>query len=485
MKFKREHPRTPPYLLLRALGLLAFSLAISCTLHDWRRADSDEYVQQVLVKFKIPSTDPDTQKILKLAREITGIDVKVEQVTDTGVFLVRSKSVGVLDLVKKFMEPKYKNVVRYAEPNYRVVADAAPNDPLFSALWGLKNTGRAPGDCGIDRTSEVQGGVLNADIQAQPAWDGFTQGSHEVVVAVLDTGIDLSHRDLEKNLWEAHDTFDIRIGDVLVHCDKGTHGFNALATDPKQVCVPADDGINSHGTHIAGVIGAKGGNGFGMVGVVWDVRLLGVKVLNDAGEARMADIIKGIRFVKAVKRKFEPSTSTWVVNNSYGVLCEGSGPCHPTLLEEEIREATDLLFVASAGNGHRDTDEEPHHFPSSFSSTLPNVISVAALTNTNSAWDNTNFGRTTVDLGAPGVAICSTKAGNEFSYQTGTSAAAAYISGAAALILSRCQLPPASLKDILRKSTESIVQPPPPRIIPRGRLNVHKAFQESLTVCTP
>jgi subtilisin family serine protease len=205
---------------------------------------------------------------------------------------------------------------------------------------------------------------------------------------------------------------------------------------------------------------------------------MGVKVLKDFKGGRLSDVIKGIRFVKAMKKEFEPNTTAWVVNNSYGVLCDTSCPSGPQSLEDEIKSAPDLLFVASAGNDGIDTNKHPH-FPSSFRH-LDNLISVAAITKGNMLWGLSNFGETTVDIGAPGEAICScalTESGGRFSYKNGTSMAAPFVSGAAALMLSNCgSLTPQSLKKLLLDNTDPI-DLPAGKPIAHGRLNVLKAIR--------
>src|SRR5581483_6953854 len=143
--------------------------------------------------------------------------------------------------------------VEYAEPNYVLYADTTPNDPSFSSLWGLLNTGQV---------MSGQAGTAGVDIGATTAWN-TTTGSRANVVGVVDTGVDYTHPDLAANIWSAPSQFSVTIAGQVITCAAGTHGFNAI----NKTCNPMDD--NMHGTHVSGTIGAVGNNGTGVVGVNW------------------------------------------------------------------------------------------------------------------------------------------------------------------------------------------------------------------------
>src|SRR5437016_4659724 len=186
--------------------------------------------------------------------------------------------------------------VLYAEPNWIVDAQVVPNDPSFSSLWGLNNTGQS-------------GGVVDADIDALEAWD-ITTGSSDVVVAVIDTGIDYNHQDLSANMFR--NTLDCNSNgiddDGNGHIDD-CFGIDTLNNDSN----PLDD--NDHGSHVAGTIGAVGNNGVGVVGVNWTVRLMACKFLNASGSGPTSDAIDCLEYVKLMKDR---GVNIIATNNSWG-----------------------------------------------------------------------------------------------------------------------------------------------------------------------
>jgi subtilisin family serine protease len=292
--------------------------------------------------------------------------------------------------------------VRYAEPNYLLHADLTPNDPQFGQLWGLKNTGQV-----VNGTA----GTPGADIKAELAWS-VTTGSSSVVVGVVDTGIDYTHPDLAANVWSNPGG--------IGGCAAGTHGYNAIT----RTCDPRDD--NNHGSHVSGTIGAVGNNGIGVAGVNWTVRLMGLKFLDANGSGSTANAITAIDF--AVQAKIA-GVNVRALNNSWG------GGAFSQALLDEINKAgaNGILFVAAAGNSAVDNDINPH-YPSSYGAA--NEIAVAATDQTDGLAYFSNWGRRSVDLGAPGTNVLSTIVGGQYAYFNGTSMATPHVTGAAALILS-------------------------------------------------
>ena len=293
--------------------------------------------------------------------------------------------------------------VRYAEPDYRVSAQATPNDPRFQDQWALHNTGQT-------------GGTTDADIDAPEAWN-VTTGSSGVVVAVIDTGLDTTHPDLAGNLW-------VNSGEIPGNGidDDGNgyvddvHGINAMLGTGD----PSDD--NGHGTHVAGTIGASGNNGVGVVGVNWNVRLLPCKFLNAGGMGYTSDAVTCLEYVRHLRDRGEPIVAS---NNSWGGT-EGS-----QALADAIDAQREILFVAAAGNNLQDDDYIPF-YPASYD--LPNIISVASTVSTDFLAGTTNFGSDSVQLAAPGEFILSTVPGGQYGYLSGSSMAAAHVTGVAALV---------------------------------------------------
>ncbi|HLP59913.1 MAG TPA: S8 family peptidase, partial [Candidatus Deferrimicrobium sp.] len=309
--------------------------------------------------------------------------------------------------------------VEYAEYNYRQYVNVIPSDPFFSSQWGMNNTGQT-------------GGTLNADIDAPEAWD-ISTGNSEVIVGLIDTGVCYTHEDLADNIWinpreipgnGVDDDGNGYIDDI--------HGINAIIENGD----PWDD--NSHGTHCAGIIGAVGNNNKGVAGVDWTVKIIGLKFLDSQGYGWVSDAVECIDYAVWLKKH---GVSIRVLNNSWG----GGG--YSQSLADAISEANNagILFTAAAGNDFNDNDINPD-YPACY----PNVLAVASTdSNDGLSWFS-NYGATTVHLGAPGSEILSTVLDNSYDSYTGTSMAAPQVSGAAALLLSlNDRLTVLDLKDYL------------------------------------
>ncbi|UEM07882.1 S8 family serine peptidase (plasmid) [Skermanella rosea] len=337
------------------------------------------------------------------------------------------------------------DAIEYMQAN-RVysVSQTVPNDPDLGLLWGLDNQGQT-------------GGVADADIDAPEAWDQATGSG--AVVAVIDTGIDLAHPDLDDNLWSNPGEIG---GNGLDDDGNGyvddIHGYDFVNEDAD----PNDD--YSHGTHVAGTIAAEAGNGQGIAGVAWDARLMAVKAFDSTGFANEFDMIQAIEYAAL--------EGADISNHSWGAYEFSQG------IYDAIRLAAEQgqLFVAAAGNESNDNDAVPG-YPASFD--LDNVISVAATTASDTlAWFS-NFGATSVDLGAPGEGIYSTLPGNGYGYLDGTSMATPHVSGAAALLLSQNPgLSAEELKSALLGTADPVADLAG-RTVTGGRLNAAAALAAS------
>ncbi|NDC53753.1 MAG: LEPR-XLL domain-containing protein [Planctomycetia bacterium] len=296
--------------------------------------------------------------------------------------------------------------VTTVEPDFAIAPTALPADPSFDRLWGLRNVGQS-------------GGVAGVDIHAEAAWNRTT-GSRGVVVAVIDTGVDYTHQDLAANIWTnpretAGDGID-NDGDGFVD---DVHGWNFVANNGN--CM--DD--NSHGTHVAGTIGAVGNNGVGVTGVNWQVSIMPLKFLDRSGSGSTSNAIAAVNYATHMRR--DCGVNIVAANASWG----GGG--YSTLLRDAIDAAgrSGILFVAAAGNSAANTDVTPQ-YPSAYPGT--SIISVAATTRDGSLASFSNYGVTSVDVAAPGSGIYSTVPGNAYATYSGTSMAAPHVTGTVALL---------------------------------------------------
>ncbi|MFY9621962.1 MAG: S8 family peptidase [Pyrinomonadaceae bacterium] len=344
--------------------------------------------------------------------------------------------------------------VEYAEPNIEIKLDhegagnhVHANDELFYKQWGLFNHGQ-------------DGGKSGADISAMQAW-ATTKGSGEVVVALLDSGVDYTHPDLARNIWR-------RPGIIIAYQDEDltpdgpiddVNGLNLL----EDTGDPMDD--NGHGTHCAGIIGAEGGNEIGVAGVNWTVKIMPLKFMDAEGVATVRDAIEAINYVINRKRA---GVNVRVISSSWGTMAKSRA------LEDVIRRAGEegILIVAAAGNASSDNDAKPH-YPGSYD--LNNVISVAALNRNDELTTFSNFGATSVDIAAPGQQIVSTWLEHGYQEKQGTSMATPFVSGVAALILAAN--PAISIGELRARLLNSVDPLPSLRgkVATGGRINAAKA----------
>ena len=299
--------------------------------------------------------------------------------------------------------------VEEASPNVIVHAFLTPNDSSFaSAQWNFHNTGQT-----INGTA----GTVGADIAATQAWDVETGTSHDVIVAVLDSGIDYTHPDLAGNMWTnpgeiagngVDDDGDGIIDDV--------HGANFVNAAPSEGGSATGDPMDDfyHGTHVAGIIGAVTNNAAGVAGTAWHVKLMAVKFLKSDGTGTVADAILGIQYAVAHGAN--------IINDSWGTTSNSAALASAVT----AAKAAGVIQVAAAGNT---ANSSVINYPAGY----PEVIAVSATDNKDGN-QTLNFGPH-VALGAPGVDILSTTIGGGYITASGTSMAAPHVSGTAALML--------------------------------------------------
>jgi len=400
---------------------------------------------EVLVKFK-PSTARTTSKTI--LNNLNMHAVKYYKSVD--VHLTRTPPrISVEEAVARL---KKDQSVYYAEPNYVYYAtETVPNDPDYGLQWGLHNTGQT-------------GGTTDADIDAPEAWDLHT-GSGEVVIAVIDTGVDYNHVDLADNMWTNQGEIP---GDGIDNDGNGyvddVHGINAIEGSGD----PMDDAEDVyHGTHCAGIIAAVGNNNIGISGVCWSAKIMALKFLDEQGVGSTSDVIECIEYLLDMKKNH--GVNVKASSNSWG------GIAYSTALEDAINAAkdSDILFIAAAGNAGSDNDIF-QFYPASLY--CLNIISVAASDDMDELASFSNFGHNSVDVAAPGVDILSTKLGDDYQYLSGTSMAAPHVAGLAGLICAR--YPEISYSEVKEKIVRTVDEKSnlEDSIASRGRINAFRAL---------
>lgn len=378
----------------------------------------------ILVMFKPGVTKQERENVISKQGaslrqlDAQGRDLKMQYVADGRIAkVIVPKGVDRDTLIKQLT---VNPAVAVAEPNYPLKALATPNDPEFDQLWGLLNTGQ-------------EGGTAGVDIKATDAWD-ISTGSHEIVIGVIDSGMDYNHPDLLDNRW-------VNPGNL----PGGTYGYSTLndAMDPMD--------SDSHGTHVAGTIGASGDNGIGVAGVNWNVTLLPCQFLGPLGGST-ADAIECINYFTDLK--LNHGVNIKATNNSWG------GGAYAETLRAAIESGgeADILFIAAAGNSGVDADSTPM-YPAAYD--LDTIVSVASTDRNDQlsifSVGSSNYGAVSVDLGAPGSDILSTVPGGGYASYSGTSMASPHVAGAAALLWSvNPDITALEMKAILMDSGDSI-----------------------------
>lgn len=306
--------------------------------------------------------------------------------------------------------------LRHVEYNYVYRALVEPNDPWYRHQWGLKNEGQGTKDCGKGRR--------DVDVRAEEAWDVWDASPQtQVVVAVVDSGIDYEHPDLADNIWENEDEAQ----GVPGKDDEGNRLVDDVRGWDFDRGGPTPLDATSHGTHIAGTIGARWNNNgnVGVAGIARNVRLIPLRFLNASNRGNLCNAIRAIEY--AIDKEVP------IVNLSWA-SCAHSEELRRVLADAQAaRDGAGILFVAAAGNDQRDNDRDPL-YPAAYD--LDNILSVTSIDHHGElchAW-----GGETVDVAAPGKCIAglSGQHRDQLLWLGGTSMATAHVSGIAALVLS-------------------------------------------------
>ncbi|NBD22990.1 S8 family serine peptidase [Paenibacillus glycinis] len=339
---------------------------------------TDEERSRIIVKFKQGAGGA-------AYRSASAAIAAAEALPGTDLTVLETKTADASSVLS---ELKSDPNVEYAEPDVKVRMASVPNDPLFPNQWGLHNVGQI-----IDGPVK---GLPGFDINALKAWE-ISKGGSDVVVAVLDTGVDISHPDLKANIWRnAGEIPDNGIDDDGDGFADDVNGWDFYNND--RTVFDASQG-DYHGTAVAGVIAASANNGIGISGVARNVKVLPLKVLGPDGTGYASDVIRAIQYADRAGARI--ANLSWTTDT------------YSRALKDAI-EASPMLFAVSAGNEVKDdnTLTSPKNldlfpeYPASYGS--PNLVSVASVAADGSFAYFSNYGPKTVDLAAPGFAVLST-----------------------------------------------------------------------------
>ena len=452
--------------LLLMLAVFSFAFTPSKTVYSQASKEtSRRYVEgEIIIKLKDNVEPVFDEQMPEQVLRVRGAKVEALSRPERGAMsLVRfDPSISVEEAARR---AKSDPRVEFAEPNFFYTpADTIPNDEQFGSLWGLKNTGSNFGSPGL----------AGVDISATRAWD-ITRGSDNIVAAVIDTGVYLSHPDLAANAWVNQREIP---GNNIDDDDNGfvddVNGWNFVANNNKTF---EDFNLDSHGTHVAGTIGAVGNNATGITGVAWHVKLMSLKFIGRQEDGRIAgtsaDAVKAINYAIDMKKS---GVNLRVINASW------AGPDGSNSLRKAINKAgkEGILFVCAAGNGGDDNTQDDVDagsvFPAGWASELSSVVSVTSINALGAVPGWANYGHTGVSVAAPGTSIVSTFPGTGYGADTGTSMSTPHVAGIAVLLWTHePSLEPSDVKKRIISTAEPVLDLAS-RAESAGRANAYNAL---------
>ena len=444
------------HLLLSAISA-SFLLTSGANASNIKKIDSQSFINnsvsnkifakdEAIIVFKDGTP---MSKMVKTFQKIFGSKMKHNEYS-----LINGMHIAVpgksFEQIKSMIEhmPMANGMIEGIEKNYANVSFKS-DDTYYNKLWAIENTAQKVNN---------KNGTKDADMDIVEAW-GIEKGDHDVVVAVLDTGVDYRHSDLADNMWSGADNH----GYDFAGDNDGTNDNNPMPD------APYDEKGHYHGTHVAGTIGAVGDNNNGVSGVAQNVQIMAVKVFRPNGYGYSNDILEGLDYVS---KQIDNGVNVVAINASYG----GGGGKDGDSMDKAIQKLGDkgVVFCAAAGNDGKNIDNNPT-YPASYSAT--NIITVAASDQDDKLADFSNYGKNTVDVSAPGTNILSTFPDNKYAYLQGTSMATPNVVGTVALLAS---VNPNSSVDERIKAIEDNVDVKDAlstKVTTKGRVNAYKAVK--------
>jgi hypothetical protein len=400
---------------------------------------------RILVKWK---QNPKTASVKTFLASTFAQEIKTFQHVGDGRLQLLNLPPGK-DVAGALAQYRNNDLVEYAEPDFVMHMADLPNDPALAngLQWALYNVGEPVPNNGSSAARQSSlistpawlpssfaagNGSLNpadwaprprvasqaaaggVDIAAEEGWQ-ICNNAGNVIVAIIDTGVDYNHPDLAANMWHNPNPGTGTDGDGVAG---DFYGYNAVAKNGD----PLDD--QGHGSHVAGIIGAVGNNNVGVCGVAWRVKIMACKCLDSRGAGNYSDIIAGIEY--AINK------GARIMNLSLG----GSQGSRALLEAFQHARRSGVIMVCAAGNDGADTDVENNKsYPAGYSSTEDNVVSVGAIDRFGQPASFSNYGEHSVHLFAPGVDILSLAPNGGYIIHSGTSMATPMVTGAFALVL--------------------------------------------------
>jgi subtilisin family serine protease len=386
----------------KLVGLLVITVIGSCVnLSTVVNAEGKEMDTNVIVASDF--TKEELENLI--SKNIDNVEAEVTEQYEFGMMLVNLKGKG--DVASILSEIEKESGVEFAQQDYEVscevnLQETVPEDNYFDYQWGLHNYGQLIGGFGIE----------GVDINVLPAWK-ITEGSQDVVVGVLDSGVDINHEDLQGSIYvNQNEIPDNGIDDDANGYIDDVNGWDFLNDDNTVYDSVYGD---LHGTYVAGIVAADKNN-IGICGVAPNVQIMPLKFI-DTSKGKTSDAIKAIQYAERM--------GVDIINCSWG------GYNYNKALKKTMKNSK-ILFVCSSGNEANCTDER-EFYPTCFN--INNIITVGAIDNQGDMPNFSNYG-SDVDVVAPGLNVIGTTPGNGYLIGSGTSFAAPYVTGIAALIKS-------------------------------------------------